>query len=223
MATRRLKNMIGSPVIGLVDDHAVVRLGTRVLLEDELPGVVIHEETTAKGAEELAARVHVDLLVLDMHLPDSHALDLLPRLLALRPDLRVLVFSVSPDLIFAKRTRTLGAFGYVNKQVEERVFLDAVEAILRGEHWFQPSVIGDAARTKVLSTQEKDPFGELSGRELSVLNYLLDGHSLAEIARRLDLQHSSVATYKTRVLEKLGVRNMLELQEKLWAYGRKRG
>ncbi|MFN6178130.1 MAG: response regulator [Flavobacteriales bacterium] len=221
MATRRLKNMIGSPVIGLVDDHAVVRLGTRVLLEDEMAGVVIHEESTCKGAEEMVSRRELDLLVVDMHLPDGHALDLLPRLLALRPGLQVLVFSVSPDLIFAKRTADLGAYGYVNKQVEERLFLEAVEAVLRGEKWFQPAVVRNSPAT--LSAMETDPFGELSVRELSVLNHLLDGLSLAEIARKLDLQHSSVATYKTRVLEKLGVRNLLELQEKLWAYGRKRG
>lgn len=218
---RRVNNMIGSPVIGLVDDHAVVRLGTRVLLEDELPGAVIHEESTSKGAEDLVRRQKLDLLVLDMHLPDGHALDLLPRLLAVRPDLRVLVFSVSPDLIFTKRTKALGAFGYVNKQVDEGLFLEAVDAVLRGKEWFGPTMVSNAP--SALSAKDKDPFGELSVRELSVLNHLLDGLSLADIARKLDLQHSSVATYKTRVLEKLGVRNLLELQEKLWAYGRKRG
>ena len=221
MAARRTRKMTGSPVIGLVDDHAVVRLGTRVLLEDELPGAVIHEESTCKGAEELVRREQLHLLVLDMHLPDGHALDLLPRLLALQPALKVIVFSVSPDLIFSKRTADLGAFGYVNKQVEEGQFLNAVEHVLRGEKWFHPAAVHGA--TPSLSAKERDPFGELSVRELSVLNHLLDGLSLAEIARKLDLQHSSVATYKTRVLEKLGVRNLLELQEKLWAYGRKRG
>jgi len=219
MAPRRKQNMTGSPVIGLVDDHAVVRLGTRVLLEDELEGVVIHEETTCKGAEELVGRTDLDLLVVDMHLPDGHALDLLPRLLALRPGLKVLVFSVSPDLIFAKRTADLGAYGYVNKQVEERQFLTAVEQVLQGERWEGATPIS----LNPLPAKERDPFSELSVRELSVLNHLLDGLSLADIARKLDLQHSSVATYKTRVLEKLGVRNLLELQEKLWAYGRKRG
>ena len=215
MATRRLKNMIGSPVIGLVDDHAVVRLGTRVLLEDELPGSVIHEVSTCKGAEDLVRSMELDLLVVDMHLPDGHALDLLPRLLALRPGLKVLVFSVSPDVIFAKRTADLGACGYVNKQVDERRFLDAVEQVLGGGGWSTP--------VRAFGEKKEDPFSELSVRELSVLNHLLDGLSLADIARKLDLQHSSVATYKTRVLDKLGVRNLLELQEKLWAYGRKRG
>lgn len=210
--------MNGTPVIGLVDDHAVVRLGTRVLLEDELPQAVIHVESTCKGAEELVRTTELDLLVVDMHLPDGHALDLLPRLLSIRPDLKVLVFSVSPDLIFAERTADLGAYGYVNKQVEEAQFLSAVEQVLQGERWAP-----GAGAKHVLGAQEKDPFGELSVRELSVLNHLLDGLSLTDIARRLDLQHSSVATYKARLLEKLGVRNMLELQEKLWAYGRKRG
>ncbi len=219
MATRRAKNMTGSPVIGLVDDHAVVRLGTRVLLEDELPGAAIHEEATCKGAEELVRRVELDLLVVDMHLPDGHALDLLPRLLALRPELKVLVFSVSPDLIFAKRTAALGAFGYVNKQVGERQFLSAVEQVLQGERWGGTGT----ASLNTLTEKDNDPFGTLSVRELSVLNHLLDGLSLTDIARKLDLQHSSVATYKTRLLEKLGVRNLLEMQEKLWAYGRKRG
>jgi DNA-binding NarL/FixJ family response regulator len=221
MATRRAKKMNGSPVIGLVDDHAVVRLGTRVLLEDELPGAVIHEVGTCKDAEDLVRREELDLLVVDMHLPDGHALDLLPRLLALRPELKVLVFSVSPDLIFAKRTADLGAYGYVNKQVDERQFLDAVEHVLGGGTWSngpgmrEPGVLAHGAKGS-------DPFSELSVRELSVLNHLLDGLSLADIARKLDLQHSSVATYKTRVMEKLGVRNLLELQEKLWAYGRRR-
>lgn len=223
MATRRAKKMNGSPVIGLVDDHAVVRLGTRVLLEDELPGSVIHEEGTCKGAEALVRKEPLDLLVVDMHLPDGHALDLLPRLLALRPELKVLVFSVSPDLIFAKRTADLGAYGYVNKQVDERRFLDAVEHVLSGGRWSDGPVLSGGKPTRERVEGADDPFGELSVRELSVLNHLLDGLSLADIARKLDLQHSSVATYKTRVLEKLGVRNLLELQEKMWAYGRKRG
>ena len=215
--------MTGSPVIGLVDDHAVVRLGTRVLLEDELPGAAFHEETTCKGAEDLVRRMDLDLLVVDMHLPDGHALDLLPRLLAQRPGLKVLVFSVSPDLIFARRTADLGAFGYVNKQAEERQFLNAVECVLHGDRWGQTATDTITNNVQSLSAKDRDPFSDLSVRELSVLNHLLDGMSLADIARKLDLQHSSVATYKARLLEKLGVRNLLELQEKLWAYGRKRG
>lgn len=223
MAARRTRKMTGSPVIGLVDDHAVVRLGTRVLLEDELPGCTIHEESTCKGVEDLVRREPLDLLVIDMHLPDGHALDLIPRLLALRPDLKILVFSVSPDAIFAKRTADLGACGYVNKQADERRFLEAVEHVLGGGKWSHGTGLAEGSPTRSRGDRVADPFAELSVRELSVLNHLLDGLSLAEIARKLDLQHSSVATYKTRVLEKLGVRNLLELQEKLWAYGRKRG
>jgi two-component system invasion response regulator UvrY len=174
-----------------------------------------------RSAHGMVAQRELDLLVLDMHLPDGLAMDLLPKVLAARPGLRVLVFSVSPDEVYAHRLAQLGAWGYVNKQVEEDELVRAVQAVLDGRHWFSRQVIERLERSEG-ADHGRDPFDLLSVRELSVLNHLLDGLPLAEIARRMDLQHSTVATYKARLLDKLGVRNVLELQAKARVFGRSR-
>ncbi|MBL8000659.1 MAG: response regulator transcription factor [Flavobacteriales bacterium] len=207
------------PRIGLVDDHAVVRRGIRVLLRDAIPGAEVTEGDDLRSAQAMVLDRPLDLLVLDMHLPDGLAMDLLPKVLVARPGLRVLVFSVSPDEVYAHRLAQLGAWGYVNKQAEEDELVRAVQAVLDGRHWFSGQVLERLERSEG-ADQGKDPFDLLSVRELSVLNHLLDGLPLAEIARRLDLQHSTVATYKARLLDKLGVRNVLELQEKARVFGR---
>jgi DNA-binding NarL/FixJ family response regulator len=207
------------PRIGLVDDHAVVRRGIRDLLRDAFPGAEVVEGEDLRSAQSMVVQHALDLLVLDMHLPDGLAMDLLPKVLAARPGLRVLVFSVSPDEVYAHRLAQLGAWGYVNKQAEEDELVRAVQAVLHGRHWFSRQVLEPLERSEG-ADQGKDPFDLLSVRELSVLNHLLAGLPLAEIAKRMDLQHSTVATYKARLLDKLGLRNVLELQEKARVFGR---
>jgi DNA-binding NarL/FixJ family response regulator len=200
--------MSGALRIGLVDDHAVVRAGYRRLLE--LEGMAVAAEfadaDSAYAALSATEACPVDLLILDLSLPGRSGLELLRRLSARRPALKVLVFTMHDSAATVAQCLRAGAAGFVTKSSAPEELIEAVHRAWRGELALSPDV-AQAAR----QVAEPAPHLKLSTREFDVLQALLRGASVEEISQQLRLSPKTVANYQTLVRQKLGVGNAVEL------------
>lgn len=198
----------GALRIGLVDDHAVVRAGYRRLLE--LEGMAVAAEfadaDSAYAALSVGEHCPVDLLILDLSLPGRSGLELLRRLSARRPELKVLVFTMHDSAATVAQCLRAGAAGFVTKSSAPEELVEAVHRAWRGELALSPDV-AQAAR----QAAEPAPHLQLSTREFDVLQALLRGASVEEISQQLRLSPKTVANYQTLVRQKLGASNAVEL------------
>lgn len=194
-------------LVGLVDDHAVVRAGYRRLIELEEDLVVAAEFADAESAYAVLARGEdcpLDLLVVDLSLPGQGGLDLLRRLAVRRPSLRTLVFTMHDNPATVRQCLRAGAAGFVTKSSAPEMLIDALRRIARGETALSPDV-ADAAGG------EAPPHAALSVREFDILQRLVAGHGVERIAQTLHLSVKTVANYQTEIRRKLDVGNAIEL------------
>ncbi len=206
--------MSASPAVApirvlLVDDHAVVREGYRRLLERE-PGIEVAGE--AKDAAEACARAAAlspDVVVMDISLPGASGIEAMRRMLAHRPELRVLMFSMHDDAIFCGRAFEAGALGYLSKSSAPEALVQAVYAVSRGGRYLSPDVAANMARLP--SSRAPGGFETLTAREFEVLRLLVRGETLGRIAEKLGLSEKTVANHQSAIRDKLGARNSLQL------------
>ncbi|HTW38449.1 MAG TPA: response regulator transcription factor [Steroidobacteraceae bacterium] len=193
----------------LVDDHSVVREGYRRLLEGEAGITVVGEAADAARACEYALALDPDVVVMDIGLPGVSGIDAMRRMLAHRPGLRVLIFSMHDDAIFCSRALQAGALGYLSKSSAPETLVQAVQTIARGEQYLSP----DLARNLAQSTapDRRAVLETLTAREFEVLRLLARGETLARIAEKLGVSEKTVANHQSAVREKLGMRNGVQL------------
>lgn len=194
----------------VVDDHEVVRRGTRQVLAEGFPGAAFGEAATAAEAMALLQAERWDLLVLDINLPGRSGLEVLEEVRRVWPRLPVLVLSAYPEEEFAVRCLRLGAAGYLTKSSAADELVAAVRKALEGGKYVTAalaerlaSVLGGGVRG--------EPHDALSGRELQVVRLVASGRSMKEIAAELHLSEKTIATYRARIAEKLGVSTNVEL------------
>ena len=193
----------------LVDDHSVVREGYRRLLEGE-PGItVVGEAADAARACEYALALAPDVVVMDIGLPGVSGIDAMRRMLAHRPGLRVLMFSMHDDAIFCSRALQAGALGYLSKSSAPETLVRAVHAVARGEQYLSPDLARTLAHTS--SPERRAALEALTAREFEVLRLLARGETLARIAEKLGVSEKTVANHQSAVRDKLGIRNGVQL------------
>ena len=202
----------------IIDDHAVVRQGLRLMFETTDDIVVAGE---AANANEAMARMRddgYDLVTLDVHLPDRSGLELLRMIRAERPQLRVLVFSMYAEDAYALRALQLGAAGYLNKNVSTEVLVAAIRKIAAGGR-FITHAVADRLADAVAGDPDRAPHERLSEREFEVLRFIVAGKSLVEAASEMHLSPKTVTAYRTRILEKTGFGSNADLVR--YAYERR--
>jgi DNA-binding NarL/FixJ family response regulator len=196
----------------LVDDHKVVRAGLRGLFNQQPDLEVVGEADTSREALTLAERTQPDLVVLDLTLPGGGSLELISELVERGPLPRVLVLSMHDDPAYARAALGAGATGYVVKTVSEEDLLAAIRAVRRGKAVVD---LDDEARTasvfgaggpQAVRGPARATVG-LSPREREVLCLLGQGHTNQAVAEQLDLSPKTVATYRARIGEKLGLKS----------------
>ena len=208
----------------VADDHVIIRRGLRNLLKDHLRPCEVHEAgSCAELLSQLPRRNH-HLLLLDLQLGDGSAIDVVERIRAEHPAVRVLVYSMGPERIYAQRLLRMGCAGYLDKQSSEEEVLRAVRTVLQGREYRSHELEMRALEqpTGSLGAASPDAFVTLSDREVLVMEELLKGTGVKEIADRLHLQPTTVATYKARLFDKLGVSNVLDLQRLVEAHRTRR-
>jgi len=186
--------------IVLAEDHAIVRGGLRQMLALE-PGLSVVAEA-ADGAQLLSVLrdTACDLLLTDLNMPGLSGPDLIERVKAHYPDLPVLVLSMHDSAHIAARAMKAGAAGYVTKDCEPDVLLEAVRKVAAGKRFIAPEM---AEKMALLSTTPSgsDLIGRLSDRELEVMRWLVKGSSVNEIAAQLCISNKTVSTHKTNLME----------------------
>lgn len=194
----------------ITDDHAVVRSGLKDFISSQKGIEVIAE--AGNGQEALAAvrAQPVDLVLLDLSLPDAEGIDILRRIKQARPELPVIVFSVYPEEEYAVHALDAGASGYLNKGGAPEEILTAIRTVAGGARYLSPSLaerlLGSSLRRK-----ERLPHERLSRREMEVLLQLSKGVPLTRIGEQLNLSVKTIGTYRARIIEKLNLNSNAEL------------
>jgi len=193
----------------LVDDHAVVREGYRRLLEEEPSIRVVGEASNGTQACERARSLSPDVVVMDIALPGTSGIEATRRMLKDQPHLRILMFSMHDDAIYASRALEAGALGYLSKASAPEVLVQAIYAVSRGERYLSPDV---AANMALSSTQPgRAEIETLSPREFEVLRLLAQGETVRSISEKLGLSEKTVANRQSVIREKLGAKNSAQL------------
>jgi DNA-binding NarL/FixJ family response regulator len=212
MSTNKNKQTIR---ILLVDDHAMVRNGIRLMLANDPDLHIMAEADTAQKALALVRQQSFDVALLDISLPDRSGLEVLKQLLECSPKLAVLVLSMYAEDIYAVRALRQGAAGYLTKDVSSAVMASAIRTAAAGG-----KVLSEATSQKLADLvlgQRSAQHEVLSDRELDVMKRIAAGDSLVDIAAHLFLSPSTVTTYRARILEKMNMKSNAELTR--YVYG----
>jgi DNA-binding NarL/FixJ family response regulator len=193
----------------LADDHAVVRHGLKQILTDEFKRATFGEARNAQEALDLVWKQDWDVVVLDITMPGRSGLDALREIKKSKPRLPVLVLSMHPENQFAMRVLKAGASGYMTKESAPDELVGAVKKVLAGGRYVS-AALGETLAAS-LSTNQRAPQEKLSDREFQVLRLIASGKMATEIATELSLSIKTISTFRTRILEKMGMKNNAEL------------
>ncbi len=194
----------------LVDDHAVVRAGFKLLLSSSANIAVIAEATRGEQAILLYSQLQPDIVVMDLSMPGIGGLETIRRLCQRDAQARILVFSVHDQQVFVQRALQAGARGYISKNTAPHILTEAIESLFKGEIYVESGLSKDS----MLQQGECDYrrlIDDLSVREFDVFRLLAMGLTSHGIADELSLGYKTVANYATRIKKKLRASSVAEL------------
>lgn len=195
--------------IMLVDDHAVVRMGFRLLLEGSPEMKVVAEAESGEEALRTYAEVRPDVLVLDISMPGIGGLEAVSRLLAREPDARILVLSAHEDTMHPRRALKAGALGYLSKRSAAEELIQAIRQVYQRKTFIEPALAQQMAVQQL--SGDRNPVEVLSDKEFKVFLALARGESVLEIAEVLHLSPRTVGTHLYNIKQKLGASNQADL------------
>jgi two-component system response regulator EvgA len=199
--------MLNMHSVFIVDDHPVIRLAIRMLLENQNYRIV-GESDNGVDAMQMIREARPDLVILDISLPKLDGLEMLSRFQSMTFPFKVLVLTAQSPALFAIRCMHSGAAGYVCKQEDLGELLSAIKAVLSGYNYF-PSLA--LKPTQAAQSDELALFRHVNDRELMVLQLFAQGRSNKEIAKGMFLSNKTVSTYKKRLMHKLRASTLVEL------------
>ena len=198
----------------LVDDHAVLRAGLRVLLEAERDIQIVGEAGSGEEGIRKAEELRPDVVVMDLSMPRMDGLEATRRITAAGLPVRVLVLTVDAEADSLVPVLEAGAVGYVAKGASDGQLVEAIRVVSRGDPFLPPGsvrLLTESLRTGSPRALQSAPLSLLSGRERDVLALTAEGFSSAEIGERLGLSHKTVDTYRQRLMGKLGLHRRSEV------------
>ncbi|WP_207423861.1 response regulator transcription factor [Desertivirga brevis] len=196
----------------IADDHAIVRYGLSLLINENIPTATLHEASTFDQAKEILNEQRIDLLILDINMPGGDSIKMIENIRVKWPATRILMFSSYLEDLYAIRYIQAGAQGYVHKETNEKDILKAIEQVLCGKT-FMSEHVKEIVINNAIGGENPTGISSLSNRELDVAKLLIKGSGTVEIANILNLQMSTISTYKKRIFEKLRIKNVVELVE----------
>lgn len=204
----------------LADDHHIVRTGLALIIKDEFSDAEIDECSNGAGVLKKIRRKAYDLVILDITMPATDSLRLLEAIFTYKPNQKVLIFTISPVVIYAKKYLETGVKGFINKEAEPSEIRHAIVAILNNRIYLGPD-LRHIVTSKDIDSQSITPFDSLSIRELEIMNHLIQGKNVKEIAEILLLHISTVSTHKANLMAKLDVSNVVELTKMVQLFNSK--
>lgn len=197
----------------LADDHVVLRAGIRSLLEAESDIEVVGEASTGDEAVDMARTLEPAVIVMDLSMPGSGGLEATRRIIALELPTRVLVLTMHAEEEYLVPVLEAGASGYLTKTTADRSLIDAIRVVARGEVYLPPQATSRLLREYKAAGQKDGAAAlhQLSPREQEVLALTAEGYSSKEIGEKLFISPKTVDTYRSRIMEKLGLNHRSEL------------
>jgi len=193
----------------LVDDHAVVRMGFRLLLDAAPDMRVVAEADSGEEAIRRIDEARPEVVVMDISMPGIGGLEAVRRILAKEPAARILVLSAHEDAMHARRTLKAGAAGYLTKRSAAEALIQAIREVCQGKTFLEPQIAQELALRQVAGAAE--PLDTLSEKEFKVFLALAGGQSVQEIAEVMSLSPRTVGTHLYNIKQKLGASNSAEL------------
>lgn len=192
--------------IVIADDHALIRAGLKEILATQ-PNMHVIEAQNGQELLRKLATLDIHVIVLDISMPGRSGLDILKEIKASYPKIPVLMLSVYPEDQYALRALKAGASGYLTKDSAPEKLVSAIEKVLSGGKYISSSIANRLVSELGSGNLDKLPHEDLSDREFEVLRLIGSGMAVSEIAEKLYLSPKTISTYRSRVLEKTGLKN----------------
>ena len=196
----------------IADDHAIVRKGLKIVVNELFPDCICDEACNGDDIFFLIKKTRYNLLILDINMPFTDSVALVSNLLVHQKETRILVFSMNAEDLYAKRFLKLGAKGYLHKDCQPEEIKKAIRIILDGKIYMSQQ-LNERLMNEMLTESTANPFEKLSDRELEIVRYFLLGYSVTDIKKTLNIHASTIGTYKMRLFEKLKIKTALELSD----------
>ena len=190
--------------VGIVDDHAIVRNGLKQFFSEQVDLRVAGEAGSGREAIDLVRNTELDVLVLDLSMPGQSGIDVLSMIRAKAPDVGILILSGYPEEHYAVNLIRQGASGYLNKECDPNQIVDAIRLISLGRRYISPAV-AELLAQRLDDKNGHSAHAQLSKREFQVFLKLAEGETAGEIANDLSLSVKTISTYRTRLMEKMGL------------------
>ena len=194
----------------LVDDHELVRMGIKRLLQDIVGIKVIAETGTGEEAVLLAKELVPDVVVMDVHMPGIGGLEATRKMVRHNPDIKILALTVYEDEPYPSRFLQAGASGYITKGCDPEEMIRAIRTIHAGQHYISPNIAQQIAIKRVTKGEES-PIDRLSERELQIMLMITQGQKVQDISKKLCLSPKTVNSYRYRIFDKLNISSDVEL------------
>jgi len=194
----------------IADDHGVVAEGLKHLVEAEADMEVVAVVGDGREAVQQARDAQPDVVLMDLSMPELNGADATRAILQRDPKCRVIVLSMYAQREYVRRALKAGAAGYVVKRSAAKEVVEAIRAVHAGQRYLSPRV-ADVVLEDYTDDKQDDLLARLSAREREVLQLLAEGRTGAQIAERLSLSQKTVETYRARLVEKLGIRDLAGL------------
>ncbi len=192
----------------LIDDHDLIRLGLRKLLEADSSIKVIGEAKSGSEGIQLNRELNPDVVLLDIQLPDFSGLEVTHRLKAWNKEIRILILTANSDPHLPIRILEAGALGYITKYSSQEQLINAIKSVYMSKKFISPEIAQQLVVSRLNSRKE---FEDLSDREAEVMMMVLNGVSVKHIAKKLNVTSKTVHSYRSRIFTKLNVKNDMEL------------
>lgn len=199
------------PDILLVDDHSIVTTGLKLVIESFLAFSKIDVANDGDSAFEKIKHHNYDLIIMDITMPNTDSFGMVNNILSIKPETRLIMFSMNSEEMYAIRYFKMGAMGYLRKDAPMSEIRKAVEGVLNNKKYISPELSERLVSDLHSNHNSKNPFDTLSPREFEIVQHLANGDSVSEISRKLNLHTSTIGTHKSRIFEKLQCHNIIEL------------
>ena len=194
----------------IADDHPIVRRGLKELINDESDMKVECEASSAHEVLEKMRNHKIDIILLDISMPGKSGLDVISDLKKEFPKKPILVLSALAEEIYAKRTIKIGAQGFMNKESAPELLVEAIRKVNAGKRYISPK-LAELMAEDIASDKNELLHEKLSSREFEVLRLIGNGKTIGEISHDLHLSVTTISTYRSRILGKLGLKNNSEI------------
>lgn len=195
----------------LIDDHSIIRTGLKMLINNFVAHAEIDEAADGDSGYEKIKKSPYAMVILDVNLPGTDSLSLVSNILAIKPETKILMFSMNAEDNYAKRYLKLGARGYLRKDESEEEIKKAIKTVLNDKRYISDTLSLQLQEEAFGNKTTNNPFEKLSPREFEIIQHIVRGESVSEISEKLHLHTSTIGTHKARIFEKLKCKNIIDI------------